>query len=156
MWKKAKPFVISSLIALAVGGLSALITAKNMDLYSEIAKPPPAPPAILFPIVWTALYILMGISSALIARGESHSFTKEKALATYAVSLAVNFSWSIVFFNFRAFTTAFALLCILLYFIISTILQYRKLSRAAAYLQIPYAAWVAFAGYLNFSIVILN
>ena len=156
MWNKAKPYAISSLIALSVGGLSALLTSKNMDLFDRIIKPPLAPPAILFPIVWTILYVLMGISAALVAKSDSHSFAKEKALATYAVSLAINFSWSIVFFNFRAFSTAFALLAVLFYFVVSTIIRYKKLSPLAAYLQIPYAGWLLFAGYLNFAIVILN
>ena len=157
MLKKLKPYVISVLIALAVGGFASLLTMKNMDLYQRINTPPLSPPSILFPIVWTILYILMGVSAAMVGKSESTpSFAKEKAIANYAVSLAVNFSWSIIFFNFEAFAVSFIVLLALLYFVIMTIILYKKLSPTAAYLQIPYALWVAFAGYLNFGIVLLN
>ena len=66
MWQKYKPYILSVLVALAVGGLSALLTSGNMNLYEKINRPPLSPPSILFPIVWTFLYILMGISSAMI------------------------------------------------------------------------------------------
>ncbi len=142
--------------ALAVGGLSALLTMQNMDLYSEINTPPLAPPAILFPIVWTILYILMGISAALVYTGEGSAARKRAALTTYGVSLVFNFAWSIIFFNMRAFLFAFVWLILLLFLIIKTIFDYKELRPVAAYLQIPYAAWVTFAGYLNFAIWILN
>ena len=66
MLKKYKPYIYSILIALAVGGLSALLTKNNMDIYSRIKTPPLSPPSMLFPIVWGILYILMGISSAIV------------------------------------------------------------------------------------------
>ena len=157
MLKKIKPYAISILISLGVGGLSALITQGNMDLYGEVKAPPLAPPSILFPIVWTALYILMGISAAMIYLGKNTDLKKRSAaLATYASSLVVNFAWSIIFFNFKAYFFAFIWLLLLLYFIVKTIVQYKEINKAAAYLQIPYALWVTFAGYLSFGIWILN
>ena len=157
MFKKIKPYAISILIALGVGGLSALLTRGNMDLYREIKTPPLAPPSILFPIVWTLLYILMGISAAMIYQSRTSDFKKRTAaLATYASSLVVNFAWSIIFFKFRAFFLAFIWLLLLLYLIVKTILQYKEINKIAAYLQIPYALWVTFAGYLTFGIWILN
>ena len=105
MLKKIKPYAISILISLGVGGLSALITRGNMDLYGEIKTPPLSPPSILFPIVWTALYILMGISAAMIYLSKNTDLKKRSAaLATYASSLVVNFAWSIIFFNFKGST----------------------------------------------------
>ncbi len=157
MLKKIKPYAISILISLGVGGLSAFLTRNNMDLYGEIKTPPLSPPSILFPIVWTVLYILMGISAAMIHLNRSSDFKKRTAaLATYASSLVVNFAWSIIFFNFKAYFFAFIWLLLLLYLVVKTILQYREIDKVAAYLQIPYALWVTFAGYLTFGIWILN
>ena len=157
MLKKIKPYAISILISLGVGGLSALITRGNMDLYGEVKAPPLAPPSILFPIVWTALYILMGISAAMIYLSKNTDFKKRSAaLATYASSLVVNFAWSIIFFKFKAYFFAFIWLLLLLYFVVKTIVQYKEINKTAADLQIPYALWVTFAGYLSFGIWILN
>ncbi len=157
MWQKIKPYIISILISLGVGGLSALLTMGSMDIYSELKTPPLAPPSVLFPIVWTVLYVLMGVSAAIIYGKRKEEPEKVRsALTTYGLSLAVNFLWSIIFFEARYFLLAFVWLLLLLYLIIRTILQYRPISAVAAYLQIPYAVWVAFAGYLNFGIWFLN
>ena len=108
MWKKIKPYIISVAFALGIGGLSALITANNMDLYSQINQPPLAPPSWLFPVVWTLLYILMGISAAMVWQKRGEDRTKvDTALSIYALNLFLNFFWSIIFFNMRAFLFAF-------------------------------------------------
>ena len=157
MLKKAKPFIISILIALAVGGLSALITRNNMDIYNDIVVPPLSPPSTVFPVVWTILFILMGISSALVYVNRSkNSDAAVEGLAYYAISLFFNFMWSIIFFNFRSFLFAFIWLLILWVLIILTIRKYAEVSPLAAYLQIPYFLWVTFAAYLNFGIYYLN
>ena len=92
MWKKIKPYVISTLIALAVGGLTAFLTRNDMDIYKEIVLPPLAPPSILFPIVWSILYTLMGISAAMIyLRKSSAPNAVQNALSVYAINLVVNF-----------------------------------------------------------------
>ena len=157
MFKKLKPYIISIVIALAVGGLSALVTSGNMDIYSRIIKPPLAPPAILFPIVWTILYILMGVSAAIVCKDASASpGQKKSALKVYAISLFVNFLWSPLFFNLQAFFVSFLWLVLLWVLIVITIARYAKISPLAAYLQIPYLVWVTFAGYLNLAIYILN
>lgn len=155
--KNAKIFAVSISLPILVGLFSAFLTKGNMNIYGEIVKPPLAPPALLFPIVWTLLYALMGISSAIIyADGNRLPEAKRRALSTYLISLLVNFSWSIIFFNVKEFFIALITLVFLLYLIIKTIIEYRRISPLAAYLQIPYALWVAFAGYLNFAIVLLN
>lgn len=152
--KKSKTYIVSIAAALAVGGLSAFFTRGNMDIYKNIVQPPLAPPSFLFPIVWSVLYLLMGISSAAIYL--SGRPNKRAALLTYAASLAVNFFWSIIFFNMQAYTFAFIWLLLLLILIIYTVKQYKPINAAAAYLQIPYLVWVMFAGYLNLMIAILN
>jgi tryptophan-rich sensory protein len=152
-----KIFAIAIAIPLAIGGLSALLTRGNMQIYREVQTPPLSPPSILFPIVWTILYILMGVSSAIIwANREKNADAARSGLAAYALSLAFNFAWSILFFNFRCFGFSLVWLIALWILILVTILQYRKISPLAAYLQIPYALWVAFAGYLNAGIWWLN
>lgn len=154
MWNKIKPYVISIIIALAVGGLSALFTNDNMEIYSQINQPPLAPPSFLFPIVWTILFTLMGISSAIVyVKNTSHS---QKALIIYAIQLIVNFLWSIIFFNLRTYLFAFIWLVFLWILILKMIFEFYKVSKLAAYLQIPYLLWVTFAAYLNFMIFILN
>ena len=157
MKKKLQSFIISIVIPLSVGIISALLTQGNMNIYEEVVTPPLSPPSFLFPIVWTVLYILMGISAALIyTDNNALKRIKDRALYTYAASLFVNFFWSIIFFNMRAFLFAFIWLLLLLFLIISTITQYKKINQKATYLQIPYAVWVAFAGYLNFGIWFLS
>ena len=157
MWKKIKPYVISIAIALAVGGLAAFLTRNDMDIYKEIVLPPLAPPSILFPIVWSILYVIMGIGAAMVylERDKNENAVRD-ALSVYGINLILNFMWSIIFFKFRMFLLAFIWLLILLGVIIKMILDFKKIKPISGYLQIPYAVWVAFAGYLNFAIWWLN
>lgn len=157
MKQKIKTYIIFILIPLAVGGLSAILTAGNVNIYDEIIKPPLSPPSILFPIVWSILYILMGVSSALIYTERGVSMQRKKsALYIYALSLFVNFLWSIIFFNMRSFFLAFIWILLLLLLILLTIIRYYQIKPLAAYLQIPYLIWVVFATYLTLSILINN
>lgn len=152
--KRAKPYIFSILLALTIGGLSALSIAKNMNIYDKITAPPLSPPGWLFPVVWTILFILMGISAAIIYT--SNAPKKDDALFIYAVSLVLNFSWSIFFFNLLSFIVSFIILVALWLSIILTIVKYYKINKPAAWLQLPYLLWVTFAGYLNLAIVFLN
>lgn len=148
--KKYKPYIIEILIALAVGGLSAFVTKDSMEAFDALVKPPLSPPSFIFPVVWTILFILMGISAGMI-------YKKSGSVPfIYRLSLIVNFLWSVIFFNMGAYLFAFVWLLLLLVLIILTILEYSKIDKTAAYLQIPYLIWVAFAGYLNFFIWYLN
>ncbi|MBR4123066.1 MAG: tryptophan-rich sensory protein [Clostridia bacterium] len=157
MKEKVKSYVVSILIALTAGGLSAILTMGNMDIYNTLKTPPLSPPSILFPIVWTVLYIVMGVSAAMIYNtAKASHIDKSSALFTYAISLIFNFLWSIIFFNMRSFLLAFIWLLILLFLIVRTIIKYYNINPTAAYLQIPYLLWVCFAGYLNFAIWYLN
>lgn len=157
MWKKIKPYVISIAIALAVGGLSTLLTKNNMDVYDTINRPSLAPPMWLFPVVWSILFILMGISSAMVYLKKDESpEAVTSALKVYGAQLVVNFFWTIIFFNMQAYLFAFIWLIILWILIVIMIVQFRKISPVAGYLQIPYLLWVTFAGYLTFMIYLLN
>ncbi len=150
---RLKPLAISIAIPLAVGGLSALLTRESMQTFEMINKPPLSPPGWLFPVVWTILYVLMGIASYIIYTSEQDTTL---ALTFYAIQLALNFFWSLIFFNLEAYLFAFIWLVVLWAFIALTMLSFYKISKPAAYLLIPYLLWVTFAGYLNFSIYLLN
>lgn len=154
MIKKIKPYFISVIVALLVGLSSSLIIKDNIYIYDVISKPTLAPSSIVFPIVWTILYILMGISSALVyVKGGEES---KKALCIYAIQLFVNFCFSILFFNLEAFFLSFIWIVILFVLIILMIYEFYKISPLAAFLQIPYLIWVTFAGYLTLMIYLLN
>jgi len=154
---KIKVYAISLLISLGTGGLSAFLTRENMNIYDEIITPPLSPPSIVFPIIWTILFILMGISAGMIYLNKDKSMSEAgEGLRVYVFQLIMNFFWSIIFFNMRAFTFAFIWIVILWIAIITMILKFRKVNKTAAYLQIPYAIWVLFAAYLNIMIAVLN
>ena len=155
MWNKIKPYVISIAIALAVGGLSALLTSGNMNVYDTLNRPALAPPAIVFPIVWTILFVLMGISSAMIyeERGEQDV---SGALIIYGLQLVVNFFWSLIFFNMRSYLFAVIWLALLWILVLWMIIRFYKIKPLAAYLQIPYLIWLSFAFYLTLMIYLLN
>ena len=157
MWQKIKTYGISIAIPLAVGGLSALITRNSMDIYDKINQPFLAPPSWLFPIAWTILYILMGISIGLIYE-EKHENKedKKKAFLLYGFNLFLNFFWSIIFFNFGAFFIAFLWLMLLIFVIVKMITAFNKVNSTAAYLQVPYILWCCFASYLTASIWLMN
>lgn len=157
MWAKFKPYIISIAIALCIGGLSAFLIRDNLYLYAVINKPAFSPPAFLFPIVWTILYILMGIGSARIwLQRDNYSYEVMDSLLTYALQLILNFFWPIIFFNMRTFLFSFIWIVVLWTSILKMIFKFSVLDKTAAYLNIPYVLWVTFAGYLNFMIYLLN
>lgn len=151
--KNKSSLLIAILIPLAVGSLSALLSG-GMNSYAVLNKPALSPPAILFPIVWSILYVLMGISSYIIATSDSPD--KKKALSVYWLQLLFNFFWSIFFFRFSLYLFSFVWLLAMIALIIIMIYRFYKISPIAAYLQIPYLIWCIFAAYLNFMVYQLN
>ena len=143
-------------VPLIVGAVSGLLTRNAMEMFSLIQKPPLAPPAWLFPVAWTILYTLMGISSYLILTAPVSSEEKEDAMVLYRYQLIVNFLWPTFFFSFSWYFFSFLWLVLLWVLVLFMILKFRKISPLAAYLNIPYLLWLTFAGYLNFSIWLLN
>ncbi len=153
---KWKPLIIAIFIPLLVGGASALISGGAMDSFSSLTKPPLSPPGWLFPIVWTILYVLMGIASYLIYTSDAQKDDKILALGLYGFQLFFNFFWPIIFFNLEKYLFAFIWLIILWLLIIMTTVVFRAISRPAALLMLPYILWVTFAAYLNLAIYLLN
>ena len=156
MKRSWKPYLCGILLTEAVGGLAALLTREATALYgSTIRKPPLSPPAVVFPIAWTILYALMGVGAARIYRLPP-SAERSTALRLFGIQLAVNFAWSILFFNFQAFGFAFFWLAVLWILIVRMILSFAEQDRTAAWLQLPYLLWVLFAAYLNLGVWKLN
>ena len=168
MKRNWKALIISILIPLAVGTVAGLLTMGGMESFSNMNQPPLSPPAWVFPIAWTILYTLMGISSYLIYIRESQNGKlngnkntkdnsgKSKALSTYGYQLLVNFLWPAFFFNFRWYFFSFLWLVFLWILVAKMILEFGKISKVAALLNIPYLLWLSFAGYLNLGIWLLN
>lgn len=153
---KTKVNIFSVAFPLIIGALSSLATSGNMQtLFDEIVKPPLSPPSWLFPVVWSVLFILMGIGSARVYLSPD-SQNRTSALYLYLANLFLNFFWSIIFFNFRAFLFAFIWLLALLAVIILMTVNFYKCDRMSGLLQLPYILWVTFAGYLTFAIWFLN
>ena len=143
-----KRLFVCIFIPLFMGIVVGLITRPFMD-YMSINKPVLAPPSVLFPIVWSLLYVLMGVSAYIVSSGF-------RVPSIYWTQLFVNGLWSIVFFVFKFRFLSF-LLCVLLFVLVfRMIVQFRRINNVSGLLQIPYLIWVAFAGYLNLGIYILN
>lgn len=156
MKKNWKTYALWIVIAEAAGALAGLLTREGTKLYSAtIAKPPLSPPAVVFPIVWGILYALMGVSAARVFLAPP-SVLRARGLRLFWLQLAFNFVWSILFFNLQAFGPAFVWLAVLWALILLMTLAFGRVDRTAALLQIPYLAWVAFAGYLNAGVWLLN
>lgn len=139
----------------AVGALSGLLSRPGMKAFASIPKSSLTPPGIVFPIVWSVLYLLMGISGARIYLA-APSACRSRGLWLYVFQLIFNFFWSLFFFNLQAFGFSFLWLLVMWGLVLMMILSFAKVDRPAAYLQIPYLAWVSFAGYLNLTTWLLN
>lgn len=144
-------FIVSTELA---GAFSALISGDFNSIYTEIIKPPLSPPAWLFPAVWAVLYALMGTSAYMIYRSNNH--LSEKALKIYIIQLAVNFSWSIIFFRFRLMTFASIVAVLLTLLVGLMICMFGKIKKSSGLINIPYLLWSIFASYLAIGTAILN
>lgn len=169
MKRNWKTLVIFILIPLAVGIVAGLLTMGGMESFRTMMQPPLAPPAWLFPVVWTILYTFMGISSYLIytSGGQTENISvlknntgenigKSMAISTYLYQLIVNFLWPIFFFDFQWYFFSFLWLVLLWILVAKMLLEFGVISQIAALLNVPYLLWLSFAGYLNLGIWLLN
>ena len=143
-------------LPLVVGIISALFTMNSMKAFEMLNKPVLSPPGWLFPVVWTILYILMGISSYLIYNSSASQKEKSEALTVYLIQLALNFLWPTFFFTFSWYWYSLIWLLVLWVAVAIMILKFYKISKPAAYLNIPYIIWLTFATYLNYAIAVMN
>ena len=154
--KKWKIYTFWILLSLAVGVFSGVLSGPGMEDFREtVVQPAWAPPAIVFPIVWTLLYVLMGIGAAKIWMA-GPSQMRSQGLNLFVAQLVVNFFWSLIFFNLQAFGLAFAWLIVLWVLVAWMIWTFRKVDPPAAWLQLTYLLWLTFAGYLSFAVWVLN
>ncbi len=156
MKRNWKVYVFWIALAEGVGALAGWLTRDGVALYRQtVTQPPLSPPGFLFPIVWAILYALMGIGAARVYLTPA-SNARSRGLLLWLVQLAFNFLWSIVFFNLQAYAFAFFWLIALWLLILWMTVSFYQVDKTAALLQIPYLLWVAFAGYLNFGVWMLN
>lgn len=151
---KLKPYVVSIIVTFFVGLLGGIVTYSGMSGYSELNKPPLSPPSIVFPIVWSILYLLMSVGAARIYIKNNQK--SASALIIYAAQLFFNFLWSVFFFGFELRFIAFICLIVLWLLVLSMIIAFYKIDRISALIQIPYLIWLTFAAYLNLAIFIIN
>ena len=143
-------------LAEAAGLLSGLLSRVGMENFSQtVIQPPLSPPGWLFPVVWTILYALMGISAARIWLSPP-SDSRSRGLNRFLAQLIMNFFWSPIFFNTGAYGFALLWLLLLWVLVVLMIRSFRKVDKTAALLQIPYLIWLTFAAYLNRGVWKLN
>lgn len=135
-------------ITLFIGGLPSIVVATN-NTYNTLNKPPLSPPGVLFPIVWTILFILMGISVYLVKEDK-------EAVRYYFIQLIVNALWTPIFFGLKAYLLSFIWLIILIVLVVIMLDKFKEINKTSVYLNIPYLIWLVFALYLNAGIFLLN
>ena len=148
-----RKLIFSILIPLGLGAIVGFITSPGSN-YNDMIQPNFAPPGILFPIVWSILYIIMGITSYIIS--ESNSYDKDEASIVYIVQLVVNLLWSFLFFTFKWYFFSFLWILLLIALVLLMIRKFYRISKISGYLNIPYLLWLIFAAVLNLSIFFLN
>ena len=149
-WKKLIFFIV---ITFVIGGLFSILTNQS-DFYASLEKPPLSPPGILFPIVWSILYILMAISLYIVS--ESDSVDKDSSYVIYIAQLVVNSLWTLLFFGLGLELFSFLWIIFLIVLVVIMIIRFYRINKVAGLLQIPYLIWLVFAAYLNLGIYILN
>ncbi len=154
--KKWKPYLFWIGISEAVGALAAFLARDGIQAFSDtVIQPPLTPPMWVFPVVWTALYALMGISAARIYRKRAEKGSN-LGLNLFVAQLILNFFWTLIFFNAMAYGFAFLWLLALWGVVLWMILVFSKVDLPAALLQLPYLIWLTFAAYLNLGVWLLN
>lgn len=151
-----KPYIFFVVLSEAIGAFSGFLTKDGMKIYEAFAnKPALTPPGIAFPIVWSILYACMGIGAGRIWQSPP-SLARNRSLLVFVIQLAVNFCWSLLFFNAKVYGFALIWLILLWGLVLMMIWAFYQVDPKAAYLQIPYLLWVSFAAYLNFMVWQLN
>lgn len=144
------------LIPLCVGGLSTLISGDMKKNYFFYNKPALSPPGWLFPIVWTVLYVMMGIAIYLVITSDADKSLIRRAVFFFSFQLVLNFFWSILFFKYSLYLCAFIELAVMWIAIVICTVYFFRISKASGTMMIPYILWTTFAGYLNFAIYKLS
>lgn len=154
MTQKIRSYVFFPAVALLTGGVAGWLIRDSFESFEQINKPVFTPPAAVFLIIWSVLYLLMGIGAARVAQNQSPQ--RENALTLFAAQLVINFFWPILFFRLNAYTLG--AIWIVLLFILAAAMTwtFAQIDRIAGWLQSPYLLWLIFAGILNVAILVLN
>ncbi len=139
-----------------VGALSALLTGGFSEFFDIYTAPPLQPPAPVFIIAWIILYALMGISAYIICQSDAHKNKIKTALTLYFVQLALNFSWSIIFFRFQMLWTGALIIALMIVAVGTMTVLFYKIRKIAGLLNMPYILWLCFALYLNIATAVIN
>ncbi len=153
---KWKQLAVCVAIPLAVGALAALLSRGAMEDYQDLYKPLLSPPSWLFPVVWTILYVLMGLASYYVYSSSASPERIRRALKAYALQLAANFIWPLIFFVLGAYLIAFLWLILLFALALVCALRFGYIDARAGRLMAPYLVWLFFAAYLNLGVHLLN
>ncbi|MEO1328826.1 MAG: TspO/MBR family protein [Pseudomonadota bacterium] len=146
-WWTALCFIVGiEALGMVVGGLFAPTPG---GWYFQLEKPALNPPAWVFPVAWTLLYAMMGWAIARIWARPAETPGRATALWAFGVQLALNLSWSIVFFGLQALSAAVVATLALLASVLVATAAMARVDRMAGALMLPYCAWVAFAFYLT-------
>lgn len=148
------PYVIFIFLALLTGGLATLVSLDGMKAYQYLPQSPLTPPPVVFSVVWSILYILMGVSAALIYVAPPRGLKDQHLF--FAGTLLLNFLWPVLFFALGLRLAALVTLLVMLALAVGTIVRYRPICPLAAWLQLPYALWLCFAFYLNLTAYQMN
>ena len=151
-----KTLIFNLAVPLITGAVSGFLTRSAMQQYGQLNQPPLSPPSAVFPVVWTTLFLLMGISAYLVTMKRSDGLKSYDIPAVYWIQLIVNFIWPLIFFNLAIYGIALAWLILLIILVIYMIFQFHDITPAAGWLQVPYLLWLIFAGYHNAGIWLLT
>ena len=147
-----KVYIKSILVPVIIGGIVGLIISGSID-YNSLEKPFLSPPSIVFPIVWTILYILMGASYGIL---KSKNLVDDEISAIYYLQLFVNALWPIAFFVLKWRFFAFLWIIFLIVLVIYMVIKFYQKNKLAGLLQMPYLIWTLFGAYLNLFVYLLN
>ncbi len=153
----ARCMAVGAILTLAVGFLSSLVSGSNR-LPEELRQPPGSPPAILFPIIWTFLYVLIGAAAGAVACSRERALepVRMRGLFLYGLGLLLNFVWSPLFFGSGAYLLAFIDIVAMIIVAVMTLLCFARIYLVSAAAMGIYIVWLVYAGYLNLGIMILN
>lgn len=150
------PLIAALLIPLLVGGFSALLTAEDMNIYETMNRPLLAPPGWVFPIVWTILYVLMGLASYFVYTSDVEPERKRKALLYYAAQLAMNLFWSTLFFTYARYLLSLIWLLVMWGLILICTIRFYRIRRSAGLMMGGLFLWTTFAAYLNLACYVMS
>ncbi len=139
------------LLPIIGGSIIGFLTSSYID-YDSLTKPFLSPPSWLFPVMWSIIYVLLGISYFLFRKNTYD----EDTVLIYYIQLIVNYLWSIIFFVFKFRLLAIFWILLLDVLVIMLMININKYNKKSTYLLVPYIIWNIFATYLTVGIFLLN